>query len=70
MIGVTLILLRWALVGFAVELYGAAILLSDAIGIGAAWAGAIRGVGRYVARALDWLRRRLGGASAGGEPPV
>ena len=64
-VGVILILMRWAFVGFAVELYGAAILLSDALGVGAAWARQVPGVGPFLARGMDWVRRAIGGAGAG-----
>ena len=69
-VGVALILLRWTLIGFAVEVYGAAILLSDALGVGAAWAGAVPIIGPYAATAMEWIRRQLGGAGRGSEPPV
>ena len=69
--GATLILLRWTLIGFAIEAYGAAILLGDALGLGAAWARQVPGVGPYLAQAMTAVQRLLGRAGGGGsEPPV
>ena len=64
--GILLILLRWPLIGFLVELYGIFVLFGDFLGtIG----GVLRNVpvvGPYVGMAMD----RLGVARRGAELPV
>lgn len=60
--GIVLILMRWAFVGFVVELYGIAVLFGDFLGTVAGFAGQVPVVGPYVARAL-----RAVGAQRGNE---
>jgi Membrane protein involved in Golgi transport len=51
--GVALILLRWPLIGFLVELYGIAVLFGDFLGTIAGFARNLPVVGPYVGMAVD-----------------
>jgi hypothetical protein len=51
--GILLILLRWPLVGFFIELYGIVILFGDFIGTIAGFMRNIPGVGPYVGMVVD-----------------
>ena len=64
--GLTLILIRWTLIGFCVELYGIAVLFGDFLGTIAAFARNIPVVGPYIGMAAD--RAGLGRRNA--ELPV
>lgn len=65
--GLVLILLRWPLVGFCVELYGILILFGDFFGTIAAFARNVPVVGPYIGMAID----RMGiGARRNAELPV
>ena len=57
--GLTLILLRWPLIGFCIELYGILILFGDFLGTIAGFARNIPIVGPYIGMAVD--RMGLGG---------
>jgi len=64
--GVLLILLRWPLIGFLVELYGIFILFGDFLGTIGGFAKNIPVVGPYIANGLE----RVGGARRNVELPV
>ncbi|KAK1471478.1 Got1-like family protein [Colletotrichum cuscutae] len=51
--GLTLILLRWPLIGFCVELYGIMVLFGDFLGTIAAFARNIPVIGPYIGTAVD-----------------
>ncbi|KAI9683964.1 MAG: Golgi Transport, partial [Trizodia sp. TS-e1964] len=53
-LGILLILLRWPLVGFAVELYGLVILFGDFLGTVAGFASNVPVVGPVLARVAGW----------------
>lgn len=57
--GLALILLRWPLVGFLVELYGIMVLFGDFLGTIAGFARNVPVVGPYIGMAVD--RMGLGG---------
>lgn len=57
--GLVLILLRWPLIGFLVELYGIMVLFGDFLGTIAAFARNVPVVGPYIGMAID--RMGLGG---------
>lgn len=61
-----MILMRWPLVGFLVELYGIFILFGDFLGTIAAFARNVPVVGPYIGMAVD----RLGVGRRGSELPV
>lgn len=67
--GIILILLRWALIGFLVELYGIMVLFGDFIGTLAGFVGGIPIVGPVIKRALEAVAGAVGvvtGGAAGG----
>jgi hypothetical protein len=64
--GLALILMRWALIGFLVELYGIFILFGDFLGTIAGFARNIPVVGQYIGMAVD----RAGVSVRGAELPV
>ncbi|KAK1641102.1 Got1-like family protein [Colletotrichum phormii] len=51
--GLALILLRWPLIGFCVELYGIMVLFGDFLGTIAAFARNIPVIGPYIGTAVD-----------------
>jgi len=51
--GLTLILLRWPLIGFCVELYGILILFGDFLGTIASFARNVPVIGPYIGQAVD-----------------
>ena len=64
--GITLILLRWAFVGFVIELYGLFVLFGDFLSTIAGFAGNIPFIGPWIAVAL----RKISGAKRNAELPV
>jgi len=64
--GIVLILLKWAFVGFIVEMYGVFVLFGDFFATIAGFAGSIPVVGPYIARGLTILS----GAKRNVELPV
>ncbi|KAI9851549.1 MAG: Golgi Transport [Thelocarpon superellum] len=64
--GILLILLRWPLVGFCVELYGLIVLFWDFVGTIAMFVTNVPVIGPYVALALD----RIGAVRRNSELPV
>lgn len=66
MAGIALILLRWPLIGFLVELYGIFVLFGDFFATIAGFAGNIPVVGPYIQQALN----RAGGGRRNAELPV
>ncbi|KAF2828871.1 Got1-domain-containing protein [Ophiobolus disseminans] len=64
--GIALILMRWAFIGFVVELYGILVLFGDFLATIAGFAGGIPIVGPYIARALQ----AVGGAARSQESVV
>ncbi|KAL2038688.1 hypothetical protein N7G274_008446 [Stereocaulon virgatum] len=64
--GILLILVRWPLVGFLVELYGIFVLFGDFFSTIGGFAGNIPVVGPYIQQALD----RAGGGRRNAELPV
>lgn len=60
--GILLILIRWPLTGFLVELYGIFILFGDFFATIAAFAGNIPIVGPYIVMAFDKMGVRRGGS--------
>ena len=53
--GIALILLKWAFVGFVVELYGIFVLFGDFLSTIAGFANNIPMIGPYIARALSMI---------------
>jgi len=51
-IGIVLILAKWAFIGFAIEIYGIVVLFGDFFGTIAGFAGSVPVVGPYIAAAL------------------
>lgn len=66
MAGIALILLRWPLIGFLVELYGIFVLFGDFFATIASFAGNIPVVGPYIQQALN----RASGGRRNAELPV
>jgi hypothetical protein len=66
MAGIALILLRWPLIGFVVELYGIFVLFGDFFATIASFAGNIPVVGPYIQQALN----RASGGRRNAELPV
>jgi len=66
MAGIALILLRWPLIGFLVELYGIFVLFGDFFATIASFAGNIPVVGPYIEQALN----RASGGRRNAELPV
>ena len=66
MTGIVLILLRWPLIGFLIELYGILILFGDFFATIGGFAGNIPVVGTYIQQALN----RAGGGRRNAELPV
>jgi len=64
--GIALILLRWPLIGFLVELYGIFVLFGDFFATIASFAGNIPVVGPYIEQALN----RASGGRRNAELPV
>jgi hypothetical protein len=64
--GIALILLRWPLIGFLVELYGIFVLFGDFFATIASFAGNIPVVGPYIQQALN----RASGGRRNAELPV
>lgn len=64
--GILLILLRWPLVGFLIELYGIFVLFGDFFSTISGFAGNIPVVGPYIQQALE----RAGGGRRNAELPV
>ncbi len=64
--GIALILLRWPLPGFLVELYGIIVLFGDFFATAAGFVHNIPVVGPYIAEGM----RRIGGARRNAELPV
>ncbi|KAL8945146.1 MAG: hypothetical protein Q9211_000298 [Gyalolechia sp. 1 TL-2023] len=67
--GVILILLRWPLIGFLVELYGIFILFGDFFATMGSFAGNIPLVGPYIQKALNQASQ-AGGGRRNAELPV
>lgn len=59
--GVVLILLRWPLIGFLVELYGIFILFGDFFATMGSFAGNIPVIGPYLQKALNRASQASGG---------
>lgn len=51
--GLTLILMKWPLIGFLVELYGIVILFGDFLGTIAGFARNVPVIGPYIGRGVD-----------------
>lgn len=64
--GILLILLRWPLIGFLVELYGIFVLFGDFFATIAGFVGNAPVVGPYIRQILD----RMGGGRRNAELPV
>jgi hypothetical protein len=64
--GIALILLRWPLIGFVVELYGIVVLFGDFLSTIAAFVRTVPYVGPPVATVLD----KIGGGARNAELPV
>ena len=64
-LGILLILFRWPLPGFLIELYGILILFGDFLNTMLGFGRNVPMIGPYVARVLDWI-----GARRGGDLPV
>jgi hypothetical protein len=65
-LGITLILLRWAFFGFIIELYGILVLFGDFFATIAGFVGNIPVVGPYIAAALE----KLGAGRRNADLPV
>ncbi|RMZ72376.1 Got1 family [Pyrenophora seminiperda CCB06] len=63
--GIALILVRWAFVGFVIELYGILVLFGDFLATIAGFVSGVPVVGPYVARALQAVGG-VGGNADGG----
>lgn len=66
MIGIILILIRWPLIGFLIELYGIMVLFGDFFATVGSFAGNIPVVGPYVQQLLD----RIGSRRRNADLPV
>ena len=66
--GLALILLRWPLIGFLVELYGIMVLFGDFLGTIAGFARNVPVVGPYIGMAID--KTGLGSSRRNAELPV
>jgi len=66
-IGIVLILAKWAFIGFAIEIYGIVVLFGDFFGTIAGFAGSVPVVGPYIAAAL---RKISSGGKRNKELPV
>lgn len=66
MAGIILILLRWPLIGFLIELYGILVLFGDFFATIGGFASNIPVVGPYIQQALQ----RAGGGPRNAELPV
>lgn len=66
MTGIVLILLRWPLIGFLIELYGILILFGDFFATIGGFAGNVPVVGPYIQQALN----SAGGGRRNAELPV
>jgi len=64
--GILLILFRWALIGFLVELYGIFVLFGDFLGTIAGFAGNLPVIGPYIGGGMN----RLGVSRRNAELPV
>lgn len=64
--GILLILLRWPLIGFLVELYGIFVLFGDFFATIGGFMGNVPVVGPYIRQILD----RMGGGRRNAELPV
>lgn len=64
--GILLILLRWPLIGFLVELYGIFVLFGDFFATIGGFVGNVPVVGPYIRQILD----RMGGGRRNAELPV
>ncbi|KAI9689876.1 MAG: Golgi Transport [Bathelium mastoideum] len=64
--GIVLILLRWPLIGFCIELYGIMVLFGDFLVTIAGFAANIPLIGPYIAQALE----RVSGGRRNAELPV
>lgn len=65
-VGIGLILMRWAFFGFIIELYGILVLFGDFFATIAGFVGGIPVVGPWIAKGLE----ALGGARRSGDLPV
>lgn len=65
-VGILLILFRWPLIGFLVELYGIFVLFGDFFATIAGFVANVPVVGPYIAVVLE----KVSGISRGGELPV
>ncbi|OAL43583.1 Got1-domain-containing protein [Pyrenochaeta sp. DS3sAY3a] len=65
-LGISLILMRWAFFGFVIELYGILVLFGDFFATIAGFVGNIPVVGPYIARALE----AVSGARRNADLPV
>ena len=65
-LGILMILMRWPLIGFCVELYGIFVLFGDFFATIAGFAYNIPVIGPYIARALE----AISGTGRGSELPV
>jgi len=68
-LGIFLILFRWPLTGFCVELYGLFVLFGDFLVTLGTFAGGIPVIGQYLKRVLVWIGTG-GGKRGGSELPV
>ncbi|KAL6718327.1 Golgi Transport [Lecanora helva] len=64
--GIIMILLRWPITGFTVEMYGILVLFGDFFSTIGSFAGNIPVVGPYIQQAFD----RVGGGRRNAELPV
>jgi hypothetical protein len=64
--GISLILMRWAFIGFIIELYGILVLFGDFLATIAGFVNNVPVVGPYIARALE----AIGGARRNADLPV
>ncbi|KAL1898423.1 Golgi Transport [Ceratocystis pirilliformis] len=53
--GITLILIRWPLIGFCIELYGILVLFGDFLGTISGFVRAVPVIGPYIAAGIDKL---------------
>ena len=68
--GILLILLRWPLTGFLIELYGLFILFGDFLGTLGGVVGGVPVIGPIIKRGLDALASLAGGGGGNAMLPV